>query len=173
MLLKTPKEKSMIWVAAIAQFFLIPINNWFSEKIMLDTSDFSIEGASATRVLVGSVLAILIISPFVIAFVFWTLKNYHQEISLFNFNQNRIWWSLFWTLLVADWIYIEVVFFIKFFDEFYFPEALNLIQSGLMIYLFLYLRTSIISKNEKFKLDNAMACFSLIFTVIIQTLLFL
>lgn len=173
MFLQTPKEKSHIWILAGIQFFLIPINNYVSDKIRIEYSDLQIGGESAFRTLVFSFAVLVVFSIFIIPFIYWALENYPQETSLLNFNKNRLLWSVFWTLLIADWMFVELFFFLKFFDGLYTSEAFNIVQSGLLIYLFLCLRTSITSKIEKSKLDIIIACFTLLFTIIIQTLFFL
>lgn len=173
MFLKTPKEKSHIWILAGIQFFLIPINNYVWHYVQIGYSDLQIGGESALRTLIFSFAVLVVFSIFIVPFIYWALEDYPQENFLLNFNKNRFWWSLFWTLLVLDWILVEVFLLLRFFDGFYTSEAFNLVQSALLIYLFLCLRTSIISKIEKSKLDIIIACFTLLFTIIIQTLLFL
>lgn len=172
MLFQTPKDKTIIWIIALLLFFLIPITFYLTEKVMLEISDVQIAGASATRVLIGWFIVLLLMSPFIIIFIRWTLKDYKAETPFFIFNFKRVWWSSFWTFFFVFWIYFEINAFLRFFKQFYFPEAFQLITVLLLFYLQLCLWVCIILKERKLSSDIMMICLALILTVFIQNIIF-
>lgn len=172
MLFRTPKNKIIIWVITLLVFFLTPITIYLTEKVMIESSDVQIAGASATRLLFGWSIFLLIISPLAFIFIKWSLGNYKKEISLFSFNNKRFWWSIFWSLFFGIWIYTDTVFVSRIFEEFYFPEALQIITLSLLIYLLLCLRALVIIKERNLRLDIIMSCVALIFYTALHFLLF-
>jgi hypothetical protein len=172
MLLRTPKDKTVIWSITFLVFCLTPLTIYLTEKVMIESRDFRLEGASADRMLIGWSVFLFLISPFPIIFINWSLKNYKEEISLFSFNTGRFWWSIFWSLFFGVWICAESVFTIGIFKQFYFPEAFQIITLSLLIYLLLCLRALVVSKEKNFKIDLLMSCVALLFFTVLHLLLF-
>ena len=54
MLLKTPKDNSIVCVLVGIQFFLIPINNYIWHYVQIEYSDLQIAGDSAVPTLIIS-----------------------------------------------------------------------------------------------------------------------
>jgi hypothetical protein len=172
MILKTPRNETIIWVVALLLLYLIPLTMYSTEKVIMESSDVVFHGRSATHVFVGWFIFLHLLSPFAFVFIKWALKNYSAEVSLFKFNHRRIWWSLFWSLFFGIWIYTTVECVLQIFRQFYFPEALQVITLTLITYLFLCLRVCVILKERNFKLDTVMTCIGLLINFTIHYLLF-
>ena len=173
MLFQSPRDKTIIWIIALILFFLIPLTFYLTEKVMIESSDIAFERESAIRILIGWFLLLLLMSPFIIIFIKWALREYKPNTPFLIFNFKRVWWSSFWSFFFAFWIYFELNnVFLRFFYRFYFPEAFQLITLLLLFYLQLCLWVCIISKKSKLVSDITMTCLALIFTIFIQNIIF-
>ena len=164
MLFRTPKNKTSVWIIALLLFFLIPISFYLTEKALLENSDVYIEGASATRTLIGWFIVLLIMTPFVMIFTKWALKEYKANEPFLIFDFKRRWWSSFWTFLFAFWIYIEIYVLVRVLNHFYYPEAFQLVAGLLLFYLNLCLWVNIIHKKRELGSDILMVCVALLLT---------
>jgi sterol desaturase/sphingolipid hydroxylase (fatty acid hydroxylase superfamily) len=149
-MLETPKKRSSVIALAIALYLTAPLVEWFYYRTELERGSFPVNADSIGLPLGMFMLGWFIGAPFAALIVWLILRSYPGRVSLFSFNGERPYWSIFWSVLFAVPVFYDFFFAV---ESIYRLQPLDVIQALLTVYLILCLRSSLIH-NKLFRLSH-------------------
>jgi len=138
---KTPKTRAALIALAVVLYLTAPIVEWFYFSNELGRGHYPVNADSIALPLGSFIIGWLIGSPVAVVLLWFSMRSYPGSVSLFGFNRARPYWSLGWSILFAFLVF-EAVFFAM--QSAVLVHPIDMIQSTLMAYLFLCLRSSIV-----------------------------
>lgn len=140
-MLRTPKNRISVAASAAVLYLTAPIIEWFYYSTELARGSYPVNADSIGLPISLFTIVWLIGLPLVAALIWLALRSYPGSVSLFGFNAARPYWSVVWSVLFAYLVFQDVFFCVQ---SAFLGNPLDVAQSGLMAYLLLCLRSSIV-----------------------------
>ncbi len=140
-MLRTPKNRMSVAALAAVLYLTAPVVEWFYYSTELTRGSYPVNADSISLPIGLFTIVWLIGLPLAAALIWFVLRSYPGSVPLFGFNVARPYWSAVWSALFAYLIFQDVFFCVQSVLR---GHPLDVAQSGLMAYLFLCLRSSIV-----------------------------
>ncbi len=143
-ILRIPKQRISVIILAIVLYLTAPFVEWYFYMTELARGSFPPDADSIGIPLFQFTIGWVLGAPVAALLVWFALRDYPGAVSLFAFNQERPAWSAFWTLLFGYLIFQDVAFAVASVQK---SQPLDAMQSLLLVYFQLCLRSSVIYSN--------------------------
>lgn len=140
-MLKTPKNRISVIILAVALYLTAPLVEWFYYTTELERGSFPVEADSIGLPFGMFMFGWLVGAPVAALLIWLALRSYPGSVSLFSFNSERPYWSVFWSVLFAVPMFYDLFFAV---ESVYRLQPLDVVQALLAAYLLLCLRSSIV-----------------------------
>ena len=138
---RTPKSRTSVAVLAAVLYLTAPFVEWVYYSAELARGSYPVSADSIGLPIGLVTIAWLIGLPLAAALIWVTLRSYPGSVSLLGFNAARPYWSAVWSVLFAYLVFQSIFFCVQ---SVSLGHPLDVAQSGLIAYLFLCLRSSIV-----------------------------
>lgn len=146
-MLHTPRKSLSLILLAAFLYLTAPLVEWWYYAAELERGSFPVNADSIAIPLFQFTFGWLTGAP-VAAFLIWfCVRDYQGNHSLFGFNRKRLIWSLIWTVAFG-WLFVSNL--IDFGQSICAGQPFDAIQNILCAYLVLCLRASVVNRGDAF-----------------------
>lgn len=140
-MLRTPKNRISVAALAALLYLTAPLIEWFYYSTELARGSYPVN-ADSIGLPIGLFTNVWLIGlPLATVLIWLALLPYTGSVSLFGFNAARPYWSVVWSVLFAYLVFQDLFFCVR---SAFLGNPLDVAQSGLIVYLWLCLRSSIV-----------------------------
>ena len=140
-MLRTPKNRTSVAVLAAVLYLTAPLVEWAYYSTELARGSYPVNADSIGLPIDLFTIVWLIGLPLAATLIWFVLRSYPGSVSLFGFNAARPYWSAVWSVLFAYLVFQSIFLCVQ---SVFRGQPLDVVQSGLMAYLFLCLRSSVV-----------------------------
>lgn len=143
-MLRTPKNGISVIFLAVALYLTAPLVEWYFYTTELARGNFPPDADSIAIPLFQFSVVWVLGAPVAALLIGFALRDYPGAVSLFGFNRARPVRSAFWTLVFGFFVFEHLTFAIASVQK---SQPFDVIQSILLAYLMLCLRSSLVCSN--------------------------